>query len=302
MRVLSITFVWITLLCLLLSGFTFSPSLIPRDQILAGGPPRDAIPALTYPKIESREAADRWLADTDLILGVSIDGQARAYPIRILNWHEIVNDRIGKKAIVVTYCPLCGSGVVFDTADQFGVSGLLYQSDVLLYDYQSESLWSQLMMQAVTGSRAGETLVPLPIHHGSWQAWKNMHPKTSVLSRQTGYFRDYARNPYIGYEDVSATYFPINHHDSRLPAKTWVLALSVGERHKAWPVSSLLKQGSHQERWGQMTLDFDVVADVIQIRDAKTDQALPATRLYWFAWRAFHPDTDLVVRAQHHTR
>jgi len=143
----------LTILWLLLCGFTLSPSLIPAEQILSGGPSKDGIPALTYPKVETAEVADLWLEDHDLILGIVVDGKPRAYPIRILNWHEIVNNRVGKHAFVLSYCPLCGSGMAFDTSDLFGVSGMLYQSDVLLYDKKSESLWSQLMMQAVAGPR-----------------------------------------------------------------------------------------------------------------------------------------------------
>jgi len=275
-----------------LSAFTLSPALIPRDQILAGGPPKDGIPALAYPKIEGIDAASRWLKDDDLVIGIVIAGQARAYPIRILNWHEIINDRIGKHAFVVSYCPLCGSGMVFDTADQFGVSGLLYQSDVLLYDHQSESLWSQLMMQAVAGSRMGEKLVTLPIHHGSWKAWKEAHPATSVLSRHTGYSRDYSRNPYAGYADTSATLFPVYHHDARFPAKEWVFGLSIGDKHKAWSISSLIRQGTHREQWGELELVFNIHGDSIQVLDDASARPLTATRLYWFAWSAFHPDTE----------
>jgi len=149
----SLAFIW-----LLLSGFTLSPALIPAEQILSGGPPKDGIPALTYPKMETAEAADLWLKDHDTVLGIIIEGTARAYPIRIMNWHEIVNDRIGQHAFVLSYCPLCGSGMAFDTDDRFGVSGMLYQSDVLLYDKKSDSLWSQLMLQAVAGKRTGERL------------------------------------------------------------------------------------------------------------------------------------------------
>lgn len=123
------------------------PATIPTDQIISGGPPKDGIPALTYPKHEASNAASAWLKDDDLVLGITVNGEARAYPIRIMNWHEIVNDRIGSTSVVITYCPLCGSGVAFETHDRFGVSGLLYQSDVLLYDHKTESLWSQLMHQ-----------------------------------------------------------------------------------------------------------------------------------------------------------
>jgi len=276
-----------------LSGFTFSPSLIPRDQIISGGPPKDGIPALTNPITESVASANHWLDGQAMVLGIVINGEARAYPINILNWHEIVNDRIADHAIVVSYCPLCGSGMVFDSPDRFGVSGLLYQSDVLLYDHKTESLWSQLMMQAVAGSRTGESLKTLPVHHGSWKTWKAAYPKSRVLSRQTGFYRDYAHNPYAGYENISSTLFPINHHDSRLPAKAWVIGLTMEGQHKAWSFNTLIKQGNHRERWREHELTFEIDVDSIRVRNAKNGVLLPVTRLYWFAWSTFHPETEL---------
>jgi len=283
----------LTALWLLLGGFILSPSLIPADRILSGGPPKDGIPALTYPKTEPAEAATNWLNDHDLILGIVVDSKARAYPVRILNWHEIVNDRIGQHAFVISYCPLCGSGMAFDTDDRFGVSGMLYQSDVLLYDKKTESLWSQLMMQAIAGSRTGEKLILLPIEHSTWSDWKTAHPNTSVLSRHTGYQRDYSRNPYAGYEQASGTYFPVYNHDERLPPKAWVIGLSLRNQHIAWKLDDLKKSGSHQMTWNQHRLAISVHGESVQIRDADSGSILPVTRLYWFAWVAFHPDTEI---------
>lgn len=280
-------------LWLCLCAFTLSPSLIDTEQIISGGPPKDGIPALTNPKLDTVKLADRWLNDQDQVLGIVIDGMARAYPIRILNWHEIVNDHIGKQSLVMTYCPLCGSGMAFQTADQFGVSGLLYQSDVLLYDRKSESLWSQLMMQAVAGPRTGEQLSQLVVEHTSWKTWHEQHPGTSVLSRDTGFVRDYDRNPYSGYESVSGTYFPVNHHDARLPSKSWVVGLSIGRFHKAWSLEYLKNRGSHEELWHGHQLNIEVEDTGIRMRDRKTGKQLPVTRLYWFAWATFHPDTEL---------
>jgi len=285
---LAVTATW-----LILSAFTFSPSQIDPNQIVSGGPPKDGIPALTNPSVETAKLAGRWLNDGDQILGIVINSKARAYPIRILNWHEIVNDQIGKELLVVTYCPLCGSGMAFKTEDQFGVSGLLYQSDVLLYDRKSESLWSQLMMQAVTGPRTGEKLPQIAVEHTSWKKWREQHPDTTVLSRNTGYRRDYARNPYSGYESVSGTYFPINHHDTRLPSKSWVVGLSIGKFHKAWSLEFLMNRGSHKELWHGHQLNIEVEGEGVRIRDNKTGKQLPITRLYWFAWATFHPDTEL---------
>lgn len=124
---------------------------------------------------------------------VRLNGQAKVYPIAILNWHEIVNDRIGGKPIVVSYCPLCGTAMVFNANAKgirtFGVSGLLYHSDVLVYDRESQSLWSQILQQAVTGPVAGTRLELLPASHTSWQEWSARYPNTQVLSRDTGYHR-----------------------------------------------------------------------------------------------------------------
>jgi len=294
MRIMSILSTFsLTTLWLLLCGFTLSPTLIPAERILSGGPPKDGIPALTYPKIETAEIANHWLNDHDLVLGIVVDGKARAYPIRIMNWHEIVNDRIGQHAFVLSYCPLCGSGMAFDSNDLFGVSGMLYQSDVLLYDKNTESLWSQLMMQAVAGPRAGEKLPVMPVEHSSWSVWKTEHPNTTVLSRHTGYQRDYSHNPYAGYEDVSGTYFPVYNHDDRLPPKTWVLGLGIGNQHIAWTLDMLKKTGSYQLQWKQHRLAIRVHGEAVQIRDTESGKLLPVTRLYWFAWAAFHPDTEI---------
>ncbi len=294
MRIISILSAFsLTTLWLILCGFALSPSLIPAERILSGGPPKDGIPALTYPAIETAESADHWLNDHDLILGMVIDGKARAYPVRILNWHEIVNDRIGSHAFVLSYCPLCGSGMAFDSSDLFGVSGMLYQSDVLLYDKRSESLWSQLMMQAVTGPRAGEKLQLLPVEHSAWSDWKSAHPDSSVLSRHTGYRRDYSRNPYAGYEQRSGTYFPVYNHDERLPPKTWVIGLSMENKHIAWKLDNLKKTGSQQMTWKQHRLAIRVHGEGVQIHDVESGKILPVTRLYWFAWVAFHPDSEL---------
>lgn len=276
-----------------LSGFTLSPSIIDTDEINSGGPPKDGIPALTNPKLETTKGANRWLKEHDQVLGIVINGKARAYPVRILNWHEIVNDRIDNIPVVITYCPLCGSGMAFRSKDTFGVSGLLYQSDMLLYDHKTESLWSQIMMQAVAGQRTGERLAPVPIQHSSWKTWRTQHPKTTVLSKRTGHWRDYGRNPYLGYNEVSDIYFPIRHHDSRLHPKTWVIGLEIGNKHKAWKVDRLIMKGSHIHHWQKKELFIEVKDGNIRFIDRASGVELPAVHLYWFAWATFFPNTEL---------
>ncbi len=276
-----------------LSGFTLSPSLVPENDILPGGPPKDGIPALTNPRVEPARLGNVWLHDDDRVLGVVVDSHPRAYPVRILNWHEIVNDHIGNRRFVVNYCPLCGSGLVFDTLDRFGVSGLLYQSDVLLYDKKTETLWSQLLLQAVAGPRMGERLKPLPVTHTTWGAWRNRHPNTTVLSRKTGYSRDYNRNPYAGYEQSRDLYFPVRHHDERLHPKTWIIGLKLDGAARAWPVSTIRKSGPVRETWNHHRLIVRNREGIVEIVDATSGKQLDGIILYWFAWAAFHPDTTL---------
>ncbi len=185
-----------------LNGFTLSPASVPTSDILAGGPPRDGIPALTDPR--SLPAHESPWQDDEIVVGVALGEQARAYPIAILNWHELVNDTLGGRRILVSYCPLCGTALVFDRdangrARTFGVSGLLYQSDLLLYDRESESLWSQIAAKAITGPALGERLRVLRSSLLPWGDWKASHPDTEVLSLDTGHHRPYARDPYDGY-------------------------------------------------------------------------------------------------------
>jgi len=283
------------LLWLTLTGFNLNPSLVPVGDILAGGPGKDGIPALTNPETESGKTANHWLRPGDRIMGVLINGKARAYPVRILNWHEIVNDRIGEDRFVVSYCPLCGSGIVFDSRDRFGVSGLLYQSDVLLYDKRTESLWSQLDSRAITGRRAGERLKTLPVLHTTWDFWFNKHPHTTVLSRRTGYSRDYNHDPYAGYASRSSIYFPIRHRDSRLHPKAWVIGLQLNDKARAWALDDLRQSGEVHELWQghRLHIQYDKDGHHAEIIDKDGVKLADSVTLYWFAWVAFHPETEL---------
>ena len=182
------------------NGFRIKDPLIPIDQIHHGGPPRDGIPSIDKPVFISARKADN-LNPTDRVLGIELNNIKKAYPIKILNWHEIVNDRFDHQHLVISYCPLCGTGMAFKSdASSFGVSGLLYNSDMLLYDRKTKSLWSQIMAQAISGPLKGERLTPLAIEHTSWEDWSNRHPDTQVLSQKTGFNRSYSRSPYGHYE------------------------------------------------------------------------------------------------------
>ena len=181
-----------------LNGFDLSNRLIPLSEIHRGGPPRDGIPALTDPEFVSAQDAHGLHAD-DRVLGVHRNGVAKAYPLGIMNYHEVVNDLFGNEPIAVTYCPLCFTGIAFRAGEPdgsrrlFGVSGLLYNSDVLLYDQQTESLWSRIAAQAITGPRRGETLETIPAANTTWGVWRAEHPESLVLSRNTQHARNYDR-------------------------------------------------------------------------------------------------------------
>ncbi len=286
------------------NGFDVSNASVPVQSIQRGGPPRDGIPAIDRPKFVRADQAR--LAVDDRILGVALNGVARAYPVRILNWHEVVNDRFGDRAVVVTYCPLCGTGMAFDAppgtgSGRFGVSGLLYNSDVLLYDRATQSLWSQIMQTAISGPVKGTKLQSVPLTHTSWADWRRRHPATEVLSTDTGFERDYRRDPYDGYERVQQLMFDVQHRDDRLPPKQWVLGVEVNGTHKAYPFGVLARavDASGELRdtvAGQpLRIRYDRAHGTAEVFDAQ-GRAWPGTMAFWFAWVAFHPRTE-VLRA-----
>lgn len=289
------------------NGFDISNSIIPANEILQGGPPRDGIPAISEPRLVSAGQAG-FLQDSDRIIGIEIDGEARAYSIGILNWHEIVNDRIGDRAFAITYCPLCGTGAAFDAlidgeVTEFGVSGLLYNSDVLLYDRNSESLWSQIMRRAISGEKVGQKLTLLPIQHTTWQHWKAQYPGTLVLSDDTGYSRDYSRNPYQGYEKSRATYFAVNHKapDTYHP-KEQVLGIEVNGAFKAYPFVELdkLGQSSFEDSFNgnQYRVFWDAASRSARVSAIDETSAPESIQGFWFAWFAFHPETEVFTASE----
>lgn len=280
------------------NGFDVSAPLIPQSEILRGGPPRDGIPALTDPAFESAAAAG--LAPDDRVLGLARNGVAKAYPLSIMTWHEIVNDRFGAEAVVVTYCPLCFTGMAFAAAldgrrHDFGVSGLLYNSDVLMYDRQTESLWSQLMRQAISGPLKGRQLQQLPMLNTSWADWLARHPDTQVLSRDTGHRRDYAGNPYAGYEQSPQVMFPLRFRAQGYHPKERVLGVELDGVTRAYPMSELARgPAEFADRVGErpVTVRYDNAHDAAEIVDAD-GSVLASVLAYWFAWYAFHPQTEV---------
>ncbi len=280
-------------------GFDLKNSTIPVTEIKDGGPPKDGIPSIDKPVFQKvREAT---LKADDRILGVYENGVAKAYPIKILNYHEIVNDKFNGKPVVVTFCPLCGSGIAFDAeiddeALAFGVSGLLYNSDVLLYDRQTESLWSQLEFKAISGPMVGKELTVLNTANTTWKNWKEKHPQTIVLSEETGFIRDYSRNPYPGYVATSTLFFPVSAQNEEFHPKEMVIGLTINGKSKAYPFSELEKSGKKSIKdlfnGKEFEVRFDAESKSAEIFDAE-GKALPAITNFWFAWFAFNPETEI---------
>ncbi|PWQ96204.1 DUF3179 domain-containing protein [Leucothrix arctica] len=299
-----------SILCMLIFGisaslsaatkndFDLTGSLIPIDEILQGGPPRDGIPSIDKPVFVSASQA-KFMQPKDRVIGITVNGESRAYPINILNWHEIVNDTIQGRPVSVTYCPLCGTGIVYEGNQggrtlKLGVSGLLYNSDVLLYDRQTETLWSQILSKGISGPLKGQKLTMIESSQTRWSKWLKQHPNTKVLSTQTGYSRDYRSSPYGNYDNNTNLYFPVSRESRRYHPKERVLGITINGKTKAYPFKELAKLGTTQLKdtfQGQaLTINFDVPNRDGNIRDA-AGRPVELVNGFWFAWYAFHQQT-----------
>ncbi|MEX2206454.1 MAG: DUF3179 domain-containing protein [Myxococcota bacterium] len=284
------------------NGFALSPASIPAHEIISGGPGRDGIPALDHPATE-RAGASSW-NDDEPVLALVIGDQARAYPVAILNWHEIVNDTLGGVPILVSFCPLCGTGLVFDrriagTTRRFGVSGLLYRSDLLMFDRETESLWSQISAAAVTGPSRGQRLSIVRARMDRWGQWRRAHPETTILARATGHARDYARSPYADYADSRRLFFPAP-VDPRYHPKMPTLGLRIaGNAARAYPASELARAGSPVEEdfaGRPVRVAYDAERQVFEVSAPADVEVIEG---YWFAWAAFHPESSVYTAARH---
>lgn len=278
-----------------LNGFDLSDAAIPSTAIFPGGPPKDGIPSIDNPIFYP---ADNVGTDSLRILGVFYNGVAKAYPVNILNYHEVVNDMFEELPVVVTYCPLCGSGVSFSRYVEgqlltFGVSGLLYNSDVLLYDRETGSLWSQLMQECISGPLKGGKLTMINTVNTTLKQWKRQHESTVVLSEETGHSRDYTQTPYAGYEDTQNIYFPVTNMSDRFDPKELVIGIEVDGHFKCYPFSRLKEKQVINDSFRKHHFE------VLYSEDSRTAQVLeggepyPSIVAYWFAWYAFHPSTKV---------
>ncbi len=235
----------------------FSLHSVDYAEILSGGPPKDGIPAIDQPKFESVQAAGSWLSPQEPVVALVEGDQARAYPIQILTWHEIVNDTIGGRPVLVTFCPLCNTAIAFDrtvdgTTLDFGTTGRLRYSNLIMYDRQTESWWQQASGEAIAGEFTGIQLQFLPATMISWQEFAQLYPGGSVLSQDTGYSRPYGRNPYSGYDDIHRSPFLYVGPPTpgQLPAMARVLAVELNGEAVAFPYQELETAGIVNEAVG----------------------------------------------------
>jgi len=280
------------------NGFDYADALVSPKEILWGGVPRDGIPAIHNPTFVEAGKAD-FLNDADRVLGLTRNGVAKAYPIRIMDRHEIVNDRFGDEPIVVTYCPLCFSGMAFKATIggevlRFGVSGLLYNSDVLLYDYNSDSLWSQIMSMAISGPMKGTNIEAVTVAHTTWRDWKARHPETQVLTVNAILDFRYTSDPYARYQSTDRLMFPVARENGAYKNKERVLGLTIDGVHKAYPFRELRATGKIEiddvVAGRIVTIEWRESENYARVLDADGDE-LPSVIVYWFAWYAFHPST-----------
>lgn len=220
-------------------------NIVPLDQIVSGGPPPDGIPSIDNPKFISVQEAEEFLEDSDLVVGLDINGDVRAYPLQILVWHEIVNDDVGGVPVAVTYCPLCFTNQVFNRTMndgqilEFGTSGKLYNSNLVMYDRTTKSLWSQAMSQAIVGKFAVIKLDRIPFDVAYWKEWKELYPDSKVLSTDTGSTRPYGADPYGDYYTNGDVLFPVSHNDDRLGLKEIVVGFENNGQHKAYKLQEI---------------------------------------------------------------
>jgi hypothetical protein len=223
----------------------FARHTVPLSEFRSGGPPRDGIPPIDHPRYVPQRQAEAWLSPREPVIAVQIGRRARAYPIQILVWHEIVNDTLAGQPILVSYCPLCNSALVFDRRVKgrtltFGTTGNLRNSDLVMWDRATQSWWQQITGEAVVGDLTGARLHPLPAQTLSWEHFRWTYPSGDVLSRQTGFDRDYGANPYTGYDTPDQRPFLYDGRlDPRLPPKERVVSVTVGRQTAVVPFSRL---------------------------------------------------------------
>lgn len=273
--------------------------LVDPNKIMSGGPPKDGIPSIDNPKYVTLQEADQWIEDNELVLGIIYKNVTRVYPLQILVWHEIVNDHIAGDPILITYCPLCGSGIAYErTLDgkevEFGTSGKLYNSNLVMYDRKTNSYWSQIDGLAIVGELTGTELIPISIDTVVWREWKVVHLDSEVLSQDTGFRRAYGKDPYGNYYENSFVLFPVENEDERVHPKTVVFGIEVNRVYKAYKEDDLILNKVIEDTVNGVKIKLERdEAGIVMITNLDTGDEIVKERDFWFAWYAFHPETEL---------
>lgn len=275
--------------------------LVNPDKLSGGGPPRDGIPSIDDPAYIGVDEADAWIQDDEQVLAISRNGFERAYPLKIMVWHEIVNDIVGGEPILITYCPLCGTGIAYEREVkgrpvEFGTSGKLYNSNLVMYDRLTETLWTQVDGRAIIGELTGLTLNEVSIDTVQWGDWKQKFPDAEVLSKDTSFVRDYGRDPYADYYYSPDIFFPVDYESDLVHPKTMVHGIRVGGAYKAYPEKDVLEAGRIEDTVGGV--DIIVEADDIgRVSVTRKDDGgeIVKEEGFWFAWYAFHPSTEIHI-------
>lgn len=270
-----------------------SQSDYPIKEIFQGCPKVDCIPSIDKPEFITASKVD-FIKDYDLIMAVTIDGQTRVYPTTTLQQHEIVNDQIGTTPFAVTYCPLCGTGVVFSRkingeVVEFGVSGVLHGSDLVMYDRKNKNLWQQLTGVAFAGPDRGYQLVSIPVVMTDWKTWKKQHPTSQVLSNS----KDKISDRYGNYRNSDKIMFG-GVTDPRLNPKRVVYGLTVNEQAIAIDFDMIQTKKNFELKVANTVLQINYHNDgKVTIINKHNNSLYEQHRSYWFAWYTFNPNTLL---------
>ncbi|MGD9563826.1 MAG: DUF3179 domain-containing protein [Pyrinomonadaceae bacterium] len=230
---------------------------IELNELMSGGPPKDGIPAIDSPKFVSVSEAGKWLKSNEPVISLKVGNEARAYPLQILMWHEIVNDDINGQPVTVTFCPLCYTAITFDRrldgrVLDFGVSGMLRHSDMVMYDRQTETWWQQISGEGLVGDLTDKVLNQIPSQIVSFGQFSKAFPDGKVMSRETGHSRAYGNNPYRGYDDITKTPFLYRGKpDERLKPMEKVIAIELDSITKAYPHTITRKKRVLYDRVGK---------------------------------------------------
>ena len=263
------------------------------SEVISGGPPKDGIPAISNPKFELITTTS--IADNVQAIYVNIDDQEKVYPYNILVHHEIVNDEVGGKKIAATFCPLCGTGIVYDRKVddrtlEFGVSGFLRESNMIMYDRQTESLWQQTTGESFVGQLNTKKLELIPFQLLSIREIKDKFPNSQIMSTNTGHSRDYERNPYGSYDENDQFIFSPSMLDERYPAKELFYVVRANEKS----VALKFKDMGESAQFNQNGINLTAQKDGSEITVFQNGEVLPGYYEMWFSWASWHQDDGLV--------